>query len=226
MKYIRNTKNNNEFDSSVFWVTMSDLMLGIAVIFIVLFVFAISGYTQNRIQKESMKYQLNDALKVELKKNNIEAEVDKFSGNVKISDLELFELNSWKLSSKGTDYLSKFIPIYFDTLFADKKLSDKIIKISIEGHTDSQAFKSASSAQDHYLKNLNLSLKRAEAISDYVIRSCYKKPYNNELIKKLSTEGKSFTSPVIVNGKEDYNKSRRVELNITFKDENAMNFFK
>ena len=47
----------------------------------------------------------------------------------------------------------------------------------------------------------------------------YKK-YTDKLTKTLQVEGKSFTQPIIVNGKEDHAKSRRVELKLLVKDSN------
>lgn len=88
-------------DDNVFWVTMSDLLLGLVVVFLVLFVFAITGFTQNKVNEKETQYQATEKIAQELKKNNINADVDKFSGRIKISDLELFELNSWELSPKG-----------------------------------------------------------------------------------------------------------------------------
>ena len=37
----------------------------------------------------------------------------------------------------------------------------------------------------------------------------------------IIVEGASFSSPVLVNGKEDYAKSRRVELKVVMKDTNT-----
>ena len=40
----------------------------------------------------------------------------------------------------------------------------------------------------------------------------------------LLVEGKSFSEPVLVNGKEDYAKSRRVELELNVKSSNLQDF--
>lgn len=229
MKYNKFSKNKTQNDdNNVFWVTMSDLMLGVAVIFIVLFVFAITGFTQNKINQHNMQYQINEKLIQELNKKNINAEIDKISGIVKISDLELFELNSWQLSKKGEEYLQKFIPVYLNTILNDKETFDNIQQISIEGHTDSQAFKNTKTEEEQYLKNLNLSLNRAEAIANYIIKlnAQNNNNYNEKLTKLLSVEGKSFSKPIVINGKEDFNKSRRVELKIIFKEKNLLNLIK
>ena len=229
MKYARYRQDNqNTGDDNVFWVTMSDLLLGLVVVFLVLFVFAITGFTQNKVNEHEMQYEVTEKIAQELQKNNINVDVDKFSGRIKISDLELFELNSWELSPKGRAYMSKFVPVYFNTIMKDPDVRKNISQIIIEGHTDSQAFAGAKSAEDKYFKNMDLSLKRASSVARYIVYANYsgKEKYENELFKLLSVEGKGPSEPVIVNGKEDYAKSRRVELKLMFKDKSILDSIK
>ena len=222
MKYIKygNRSAGNDGDDNVFWVTMSDLLLGLAVIFIILFVFAITGFTQNKVEEQKTQYEFSEKLVQELKKNNIQADVDKFSGRIKISDLELFEVNSWELSPNGKKYMSKFVPIYLNAVLKDPKVRKNIMQIVIEGHSDSQTFAGAKSEEEKYYKNMDLSLKRAASVAKYIIFSDYegKQEYQNDLFKIISVEGKGPANPVIVNGVEDYAKSRRVELQVVFKE--------
>ena len=226
MRYVKYSlqKNSNGGDENVFWVTMSDLLLGLVVIFIILFVFAITGFTTNKVNEQKNQFEVSEKLLEELKKNNINADVDKFSGKIKISDLELFRLNSYELSPKGKAYLAKFVPVYFNTILKDKKIRDNISQIIIEGHTDSQAFSGAKSDEERYFKNMDLSLKRASSVAEYIVYSSYngKKSYEKDLFKLLSVQGKSSSEPVFVNGKEDFSKSRRVELKIMFKDKGIL----
>lgn len=225
MKYIKYGINQNDAgDDNVFWVTMSDLLLGLVVVFLVLFVFAITGFTQNKINEQETQYQITEKIVKELEKNNIKVEADKFSGRIKISDLELFELNSWELSPKGRAYMSKFVPVYLDTIMKDEKIAKNVSQIIIEGHTDSQSFAGAKTPEEKYYKNMDLSLKRASSVAQYIVYSNYagKEKYEKELFKLLSVEGKGPSEPVIVNGKEDFKKSRRVELKIMFKDKNVL----
>ena len=225
MKYIKYGINQNDTgDDNVFWVTMSDLLLGLVVVFLVLFVFAITGFTQNKINEQETQYQITEKIVKELEKNNIKVEADKFSGRIKISDLELFELNSWELSPKGRAYMSKFVPVYLDTIMKDEKIAENVSQIIIEGHTDSQSFAGAKTPEEKYYKNMDLSLKRASSVAQYIVYSNYagKEKYEKELFKLLSVEGKGPSELVIVNGKEDFKKSRRVELKIMFKDKNIL----
>ena len=68
----------------------------------------------------------------DLKAQNIEASVDGVSGVVKISDLELFDVNSYELSDKGKQYLAKFSPAYLDSIFSNEYLNKNIEKIIIK----------------------------------------------------------------------------------------------
>lgn len=213
----RNAKPNFEEDN-VFWVTMSDMLLGLMMVFMTLFVLAMTGFTQNKIQQQAAQSEMAQKLISNMKAQNIDAQIDKVTGQVKISDLELFELNSYKLSDKGKKYLDKFIPIYVDTIFSNKKLNDKISNVVVQGHTDSQTYAGVASKDEQFVKNMDLSLKRANSVAEYIFKTHYNKSYSDKLTKKLVVEGKSYTEPVVINGKEDYNKSRRVELKLIVKE--------
>lgn len=228
MKYVKYRAEAQGGDDNVFWVTMSDLLLGLVVVFLVLFVFAITGFTQNKVNEQEKQYEVTEKIAKELEKNNIKVDVDKFSGRIKISDLELFALNSAELSPKGRAYMSKFVPVYLNTVMKDPEVRKNITRIIIEGHTDSQAFAGAKSDEEKYFKNMDLSLKRASAAAQYIVFSDFsgKQAYEKDLFKLLSVEGKGPSEPVIVNGKEDYAKSRRVELKLMFKDKSVLDAIK
>ena len=68
------------------------------------------------------------------------------------------------------------------------------------------------------MKNMELSLKRAYAVANYMTSTQYNKANGQRLRKMIIVEGASFSNPIISNGKEDYNKSRRVELKLVMKE--------
>ena len=193
-----------EGDNNIFWTTMSDLLLGLAIIFMTL-----SEQIANRLSIRELIENLKEA--------NIEAQVDKTTGDVKISDMELFELGSANLSPKGKAYLSKLVPIYINTIFSKKELIGEIENIIIQGHTDSHTFSGIKNPDISYMKNMELSTARANAVANYVFQTNYDKQYNPKLRKMLIVEGRSYSDPVLVNGKEDYDKSRRVEMRLKVK---------
>lgn len=215
-------KKGEEGADNIFWTTMADLMLGLAIIFMTLFVLAMTGFTQQNINIKQAQVEASKELAQKLKEQNIEAIVDKMTGDVKISNLQLFEINSYTLSPQGKQLLDKLSPIYINTLFSKEDLIKNIENIVIQGHTDSQSFVGVTTKQEQFSKNMELSLKRANAVADYMLNTNYDKQYTDKLISMATVEGKSFTEPVIVNGKEDFDKSRRVELRLKVKEMTIM----
>lgn len=209
------TEDTNE--GNIFWITMTDLMTGLVLVFIVLFFYTFITGHMDKIQSELAQENASKSLQETLKKQDIKASIDPVSGVVKISDLELFDVNSYKLSEKGKAYLDKFAPAYLDSLFSNDYLDKNIDKIVIQGHTDSQTFAGKFSDDEQYMKNMELSLNRAYEVANYMTNTPYNKANGNRLRKMIIVEGASFSEPVLVKGKEDYAKSRRVELKLVMK---------
>ncbi|MBQ8168512.1 OmpA family protein [bacterium] len=209
-----------EGEGNVFWTTMSDLMLGLAIIFMVLFTLAMTGFSTEKVEQKQEQIKASQELIEKLDKEEIKAQVDEMTGDIKISDLELFELNSWNLSPRGKQYLDKLVPIYVDTIFAKEELLESIENIIVQGHTDSQSFSGISSKDEQFAKNMELSLKRANSVAEYMLKTNYNKAHSEKLKKMLVVEGRSFNDPIITNGIEDYAKSRRVELKLEVKEWN------
>lgn len=204
-------------DSNIYWITMTDLMTGLVLVFIVLFFYMFVTNHIDKVQTELAHEHVSQTLQESLNKQNISASIDPISGVVKISDLELFDVNSSKLSAKGKAYLDKFAPTYLNSLFSNNYLNKNIDKIIIQGHTDSQTFVGKFSDDEQYMKNMELSLDRAYEVANYMTNTPYNKNNGNRLRKMIIVEGASFSEPVLVNGKEDYAKSRRVELKLVMK---------
>lgn len=72
--------------------------------------------------------------------------------------------------------------------------------VSIEGHTDSDGDNA---------KNLTLSQQRADAVKKYLIE-------HGVAADRLTATGFGETMPILVNGKEDKNKSRRVDFKLKY----------
>ena len=216
MKFKVKSADNNE--NNIFWITMTDLMTGLVLVFVVMFAYTYMTSHMELVKRNLAKENATKNLQESLNSNNIDATIDPVSGVVKISDLELFELGSFELSSKGKDYLDKFTPVYFNSLFSNDYMNKNIDKIIIQGHTDSQTFKGQFSEDEQYMKNMELSLNRAFAVANYMTNTSYNKANGDRLRKKILVEGASFSNPILVNGKEDFSKSRRVELKLIMKN--------
>lgn len=204
-------------EGNIFWTTMSDLLLGLAIIFMVLFVLAMTGFTQETVKQKQSQMEASKELVEKLKEADIEATVDTMTGDVKISDLELFELNSYELSDKGKIYLNKLIPIYIENIFSNQELLNNITNIVVQGHADSQQYVNVGTENEQFVKNMTLSLQRANSVAEYIFKTNFNSNYDEQLRKMLVVEGRSYSNPVIVDGVEDYDKSRRVELKLKVK---------
>lgn len=202
---------------NIFWVTMTDLMTALVLVFIVLFFYTYMTSYYEKIQAQIEQKKASEALEQTLKEQKIDANIDDVTGVVKISDLELFDVNSYELSEKGKRYLDKFAPAYFNSIFSSGYLNKNVEKIIIQGHTDSQTYKGKFSADEQYMKNMDLSLKRAYSVANYMTNTPYNKANGNKLRKMVIVEGASFSTPIMVNGREDFGKSRRVELKVVMK---------
>ena len=212
-------KNTDSQENNIFWVTMTDLMTALVLVFMVLFFYTYITSFYDKFERSTAQKKAAEVLEETLQKKDLSADIDASAGIVKISDLELFDLNSYELSQKGKQYLASFAPAYLDSIFLNEYLSNHIDKIIIQGHTDSQTYRGKYSEDEQYMKNMELSLKRAYTVANFITNTPYNKVNGNKLRKMIIVEGASFSNPVLNHqGKEDYAKSRRVELKIIMKE--------
>lgn len=185
---------------------------------------------QNQLVQESIKHQklvgeFNLAkLKVKhltgLKINVIEKlrdklgksiHIDKKSGTIKFSSNILFEQGSYTIKEESKEELAKILKVYLESLLKDKTISKYIQSIVIEGHTNSDG---------SYLHNLQLSQQRALEVMKFIYE---KKLISQNLLQKyLSASGRSYSDRIYINGKEDKDNSRRIEIKFLIKNEASL----
>ncbi|EAI6282332.1 hypothetical protein CCW58_07120 [Campylobacter jejuni] len=139
--------------------------------------------------------------------NNIT--IDEKTGSISLPAEVLFDKDSYVLKNEAKASLRKILSEYFDAILEDPKIFSNIENIIIEGHTDSDG---------SYIYNLDLSQKRAYEVMNFIY-TFYK---SNKLQKLLMASGRSFSDPVFVNGVEDKDKSRRIEIKFSIKNDNAL----
>ncbi|ECP6394213.1 OmpA family protein [Campylobacter jejuni] len=139
--------------------------------------------------------------------NNIT--IDEKIGSISLPAEVLFDKDSYVLKNEAKASLRKILSEYFDAIFEDPKIFSNIENIIIEGHTDSDG---------SYIYNLDLSQKRAYEVMNFIY-TFYK---SDKLQKLLMASGRSFSDPVFVNGVEDKDKSRRIEIKFSIKNDNAL----
>ena len=223
------------------WMSVSDLMTGLMVIFL----FVAVAYM---IQVDDSKSKLREY--VETRQHLHEKLESEFKGDtarwkmvigedlsMKFKEPQvLFALGSGALQPKFKDILDEFIPKYLDILLTDT-LRDRIQEIRIEGHTD--PLRMVKYGDDNYLSNVLLSQERAYNVLRYIREMPKFKSYSPQQRKLLdywfTANGLSYGKALdqdgkyaALSGKEiDMNRSRRVEFRIvTSGDELLENFVK
>jgi chemotaxis protein MotB len=137
--------------------------------------------------------------------------IDKKSGSLRLASNILFDKGSAQLKEGSKSELEASFLEYISTLIGNKNIAQHIDKIIIEGHTDSDG---------SYLYNLNLSQQRAYAVMNHLLTMDYIK--RNNIESKLVASGRSYLDTVKVNGREDKDASRRIEVKFRLKNEDAM----
>ncbi len=135
--------------------------------------------------------------------------IDQKTGSISLPSEVLFDKDSYTLKNEAKASLRKILSEYFNAIINDPKILSNIENIIIEGHTDSDG---------SYIYNLDLSQKRAYEVMNFIY-TFYK---NVRLQKLLMASGRSFSDPVLVNGVEDKDKSRRIEIKFSIKNDNAL----
>lgn len=224
------------------WMSVSDLMTGLMVIFLFVAVAYMIRVKDNR--RVIDKY-------VEIKQDLHNKLVNEFKGDtadwkmvvgrdlsMKFKEPEvLFAMGSDELQPRFKDILDKFIPKYLGILLEDKELRKNIQEIRIEGHTDT--LRMVKYGKDPYLSNVMLSQKRAYNVLEYIRNMDTIANYSDEKKKLLdywfTANGLSYGKTLDANGEltiksgkpVDMEASRRVEFRIiTIGDEVLEEFVK
>ncbi len=135
--------------------------------------------------------------------------IDQKTGSISLPSEVLFDKDSYMLKNEAKASLRKILSEYFNAIINDPKILSNIENIIIEGHTDSDG---------SYIYNLDLSQKRAYEVMNFIY-TFYK---DARLQKLLMASGRSFSDPILVNGVEDKDKSRRIEIKFSIKNDNAL----
>ena len=155
-----------------------------------------------------IKIKVIAALKKEL---GDKISIDPGSGSLRLSSNILFDKGSAELKEGAKSQLKEVFEEYIRALVSNPNIKPHLDRIVIEGHTDSDG---------GYLYNLDLSQRRAFAVMNYLLTLDVVKQYN---IKPLMiASGRAYLDAIKVNGVEDKEASRRIEIKFRLKNEDAM----
>ena len=208
--------------SNDFWISISDLMSGLMVIFLFIAVaymyeikdifqgviYVTEGFedTEKSLYKELMKEFKND-----LENWNAEIDAKTLSVIFKEPDI-LFGKGEHEIKPMFRKILNDFFPRYIDVLCEDEYKSS-ISSVRIEGHTSTE-WKIQTPEKLAYLNNMSLSQARASEVLHYVL-STNLNGSSSWVQRHLQAVGYSSSKLITSeSGIEDRILSRRVEFKV------------
>ena len=233
----RYTKSNKNSEKLNFWLSYSDMMAALLLVFILILSCTLleTRATYEAKQAElaekekiiasqqsqidtivGVRGDLVDALSTEFSGNALSVKVDAQSGTITFDSTLLFGIDDDQLQDQGKAFLDQFLPKYFSVLLSED-FSPYVAEIIIEGHTDTDG---------SYMYNLQLSQNRAFAVASYCLENSNHILTDNQLEKLrilLTANGRSWSSPIYNDdGSVNMDASRRVEIKFRLKDEEMM----
>lgn len=232
MRGIFGSNQSSEDDE---WVSVSDLMAGLMVIFLFIAIVYLRplvdakehaiedkeelAKVQEKIRQvvvawNDSELSIYDALETEfggdLEKWNAELDRNTLTLRFKAPEV-LFDTNQAKLKPEFRSILADFFPRYLNVLNRFHKAIDEI---RIEGHTSSE-WGQNTPINEAYFNNMALSQERTRAVLEYAIMLDGVKPFRDWAYKRVTANGLSSSQPILGNsGVEDSGASRRVEFRV------------
>ncbi len=202
------------------WLSVSDLMAGLMVIFLFIAITYIRPIveTQNKIREivvtwNASEVDINKALENEfrddLKRWN--AELDGKTLTIRFKSPEvLFESATSTLKPEFQKILTEFFPRYVSVL---SNFRHAIAEVRVEGHTSSE-WVGAKSSEDAYFKNMALSQARTRSVLEYGLGVAGLNENKSWIQSLLTANGLSSSKLIRQNNVENRKASRRVEFRV------------
>lgn len=238
-------KTKSDDAENPFWITYSDLLSSLVMIFLVLI---LTFQAINSLQAQQLKKQLEmtrtqadraididrqahvlSDLREELGKLKEEFPgtivIDEEYGVVRIREKVLFDRGQAALRSEGKRFLKRFIPAWTKRILT-RRYEEIIDQVILEGHADPSG---SSDWNENYLMNMQLTLARAESVTRFIFGpECHFRE-KEELRKLLTASGRSNIVSVYKLGALNLKKkrvwwnrehptSRTVNLGLTLKN--------
>lgn len=222
----KKSKSNTHSDDGHYYISISDLMTSLLFIFVLILAYMMLSFVekQEQLNDEIKKLEQNiearkdllQLLKDELIKEDINVDIDKENGNMRLKSDLLFQSGSADISQEGKRQIGKIARMLVLKLKEEKYIS-AIDTVFIEGHTDNVPI--TSNKYGRSWTNKELSSQRAiNTFSEMNFET------NNEILSLKNIKNKSLlsysgyaeTRPLCFEDSDECrNKNRRIEFYFT-----------
>lgn len=208
-------------DESGHWMSVSDLMSGLMIVFLFIAVVFMRhvAIERDKIKEVAVTYQQNQTEIWRALEAEFATDLERWNAHIDGSTLEvrfqnpdvLFETGSSRLRPAYQMVLTDFFPRYLGVL---ARFRDSIEEVRIEGHTSS-VWNAGTSSDVAYFRNMRLSQDRTTATLEY-IQSLPEVSSEQAWIRRhVSAIGYSSSRLVLdETGAEDPARSRRVTFRV------------
>jgi outer membrane protein OmpA-like peptidoglycan-associated protein len=203
------------------WLSVSDLMAGLMVVFLFIAVALMRNaiIERNQIKDVAIAYQenqlaiydaLNDEFSEDLKRWDATIDPNSLTFIFNSPDI-LFKAGEIELNAQYMLLLKDFFPRYMDVLSPFK---ESISEVRIEGHTSS-IWNGHTTDTDAYFFNMKLSQGRTRSVLGYIYGLDEVAAQKSWINKHIAAVGYSSSKRIVdANGNEDRARSRRVTFRV------------
>jgi outer membrane protein OmpA-like peptidoglycan-associated protein len=212
---------NNEGDEEHHWLSVSDLMAGLMMVFLFIAVaFMRNAWVEKeRIREVAVAYQENQVALYQALLGEFEDDLDAWEAAIDDTTLSftfqspdvLFATGSTDLQPRFQRILEDFFPRYLDVLM---QFSDSINEVRIEGHTSS-VWGEGTPDEEAYFNNMELSQGRTRTVLNYIYDLHDVAPLQPWMKANVAAVGFSSSRLQLAeDGSEDREGSRRVSFRV------------
>jgi len=219
MSNIFKTRSTDQDESH--WLSVSDLMAGLMVVFLFIAIALMRNaiIERNQIKDVAIAYQenqlaiynaLTEEFKIDLKRWDATINQDSLTFIFNSPDI-LFKTGKTQLNAQYKVLLKDFFPRYIDVLSPFK---NSISEVRIEGHTSS-VWNIGTSDTDAYFFNMKLSQGRTRSVLEYIYGLDAVAPQKSWINRHIAAVGFSSSRNILDgDGNEDRDRSKRVSFRV------------
>ena len=198
------------------WLTISDLMAGLMMVFLLISVALMRSafLDRDRMREVAVAYRDGQVAIDQALRHEFENDLEKWDAAIDAENLTfefrspevLFEAGAIALQPRFAAILDDFFPRYLLVLRAFETVIDEV---RVEGHTSSDWV--SATEDEAYFNNMRLSQGRTRSVLEHVYRLPAAPDDRSWVKRKVAAVGFSSSRPVVdVAGREDPEASRRV----------------
>jgi chemotaxis protein MotB len=207
-----------------YWVTYSDLLVSLLVVFALLLFVALARIESERRAGEKGRTAVRETIETtgravgaaaEAMGDSSSVQYDARTRTLTVRDEVLFDFGSDRLRPEGVKLVRAVGVRFVPRLLSDTVVDRNIEAIVVEGHTDTVGT---------YLSNLGLSQRRAQNVMRTLVETTYGLDYAPRLRELLVASGRSEVEALeaVSNGRYDDARARRIVLRVRLRDEELL----